>query len=333
MIHFIHYKYRPKTLDHFYILPDIKNKLKILSKYKNINNLIIYGKNGSCKKTLLLCFLNQFFNNSNTIYNTQTIDFTLSNNYNLFYKVSSHHFEFNFIDNPFINKLILFEIIFPLLNNKSIINTQTIIIIFNLHKIHNYFNIIKNITEKYSNIVLLCTSNIYINYSNNFIQLKSNINNYFDLLKISLRIKNDYSLNISNNTIKQYINLSNYDINILFNIYQHIINQNILHSKNNLIKTKIFNFDFISQIKNILLKNDINDFNQIKIIINNILIFKYYNVNTIIDLLISNIFHIIKNKSMFIYDLSTLFINSNLNNLNDDIILFDTIILCIYKYL
>lgn len=333
MIDFIHYKYRPKTLDNFYILPDIKNKLKILSKHKNINNLIIYGKNGSCKKTLLLCFLNQYFNNSNIIYNTKSIDFILSNNYNLFYKVSSYHFEFNFIDNPFINKLILFEIIFPLLNNKSIINTQTIIVIFNLHKIHNYFNIIKNITEKYSNIVLLCTSNTYINYSNNFIQLKSNINNYFDLLKISLHIKNDYSLNISNNTIKQYIEISNYDINILFNIYQHIINQNILYSKNNLFKVKIFDFNFISQIKNILLKNDINDFNLIKNIINNILIFKYYNIYNIIDLLITNILDIIKNKPMFIYELSTLFINSNLNNLNDNIILFDTIILCIYKYL
>ena len=70
-------------------------------------------------------------------------------------------------------------------------------------------------------------SQIFIDKSINFIQLKSNINNYFDLLKLSLVIKKDYKLKISNKEIKEYINFSNYNINILFNIYQNIIN-NIL---------------------------------------------------------------------------------------------------------
>lgn len=333
MINFIHIKYRPKILENFTILSDIKNKLFSLSNNDYLSNLIIYGKNGSCKKTLLLCFLNKYFNNSNVIYNTQCIDFTLSNNYNLFYKVSSKHFEFSFIDNNYINKLIVLEILYPLLNNKSILNQQTIIVIFNIHKIQNNITIIKNITEKYHNVILLCTSQIFINKSINFIQLKSNINNYFDLLKLSIVIKKDYKLKISNKEIKEYIKFSNYDINILFNIYQNIINNNSLKCKEDTLNVKKLDLNFMKQIKEILLKNDVNDYNRIKIIINNILIFKCYNISIIIELLVLNILPNIKNKYLFIEDIISLNINKNNNNLNDDIILFDTIILCIYKHL
>lgn len=333
MINFIHIKYRPKILENFTILSDIKNKLYCLSNNDYLSNLIIHGKNGSCKKTLLMCFLNKYFNNSNVVYNTQCIDFTLSNNYNLFYKVSPKHFEFTFIDNIYINKLIVLEILYPLLNNKSILNEQTIIVIFNIHKIQNNITIIKNITEKYHNVVLLCTSQIFINKSINFIQLKSNINNYFDLLKISLIIKKDYKLKISNKEIKEHIKFSNYDINILFNIYQNIINNNSLKCKEDTLNVKKLDLNFMKQIKEILLQNDVNDYNKIKIIINNVLIFKCYNISIIIELLVLNILPNIKNKYLFIEDIISLNINKNNNNLNDDIILFDTIILCIYKHL
>ena len=261
----------------------------------------------------------------------------MSNNYNLFYKVSPRHFEFTFIDNIYINKLIVLEILYPLLNNKSILNEQTIIVIFNLHKIHNNITIIKNITEKYHNVVLLCTSQNFIDKSINFMQLKTNINNYFDLLKLSLLIKKDYKLKISNNDIKNNIKFSNNDINILLNIYQNIINNNMYeeNSQNmeNSLKVKKLDLNFITQIKEILLENDVNDYNKIKNIINNILIFKYYNVSVIIDLLITNILPNIKNKHLFIEDIESLTFDSTNNNLNDNIILFDTIILCIYKHL
>lgn len=337
MLDFIHMKYRPKILDNFNILLDIKNKLYSLSKNSYLANLVIYGNYGSCKKTLLLCFLNKYYNNSNIIYNTQCIDFTLSNNYNLFYKVSPKHFEFTFIDNMYINKLIVLEILYPLLNNKSILNKQTVIVIFNLHKIQNNITIIKNITEKYHNVVLLCTSQKFIDKSINFMQLKSNVINYFDLLKVSLIIKKDYNLKISNNDIKDNIKFSNKDINILLNVYQNIINNNTyennLQFKDQLLKVKKLDINFLNQIKEILLEKDINDYNKIKNIINNILIFKCYNISVIIELLIVNIIPIIKNKYLFIKDISSLNFNSNINNINDNIILFDTIILCIYKHL
>ena len=46
MINFIHIKYRPKILENFTMLSDIKNKLSSLSNNDYLSNLIIYGKNG-----------------------------------------------------------------------------------------------------------------------------------------------------------------------------------------------------------------------------------------------------------------------------------------------
>ena len=46
MTNFIHIKYRPKKLEDFYILHDIKDKLLKLSKNNILMNMILYGKNG-----------------------------------------------------------------------------------------------------------------------------------------------------------------------------------------------------------------------------------------------------------------------------------------------
>ena len=83
----------------------------------------------------------------------------------------------------------------------------------------------------------------------------------------------------------------------------------------NSLKVKKLDLNFITQIKEILLENDVNDYNKIKNIINNILIFKYYNVSVIIDLLITNILPNIKNKHLFIEDIESLTFDSTNNNL------------------
>jgi len=119
----------------------------------------------------------------------------------------------------------------------------------------------------------------------------------------------------------------------LFNIYQNIINNNISKCKEDTLNVKKLDLNFMKQIVEIILKNNVNDYNKIKNIINNVLIFKCYNISTIIELLVSNILPNIKNKYLFIDDIISLNINKNNNSLNDDIILFDTIILCIYKHL
>lgn len=334
MANFVHIKYRPKTLQTFNILHDVKNKLLRLSNNKDLTNTILYGKNGCCKKTLLLCYLNNYFNNSNEIYNTQIINFTLSNNYSYFYKVSSKHFEFTLIDNYNINKLIIIEVLYSLIKTKSIINDNTIIIINNIDKLSLYFKMLQDIIEKYKNIIILGTSSKYIYNSISFMQLNCNIMNYFDLLKLSLQIKNNYNININNNTIKEYIYESNFDINILLNIYQHIINKSII-SKNKLtdvIKNNTNN-NHINNIVTILYNKNIDDFPKIKNILNTILIYKSYSISNIINYIYSKIINIIIDKHNFIYDYSSLTDKINYNNDTQNIILLDTIILCIYKYI
>ena len=73
-MNFIHIKYRAKKLEDFEILNENKEELKILGIKRIMENIIFYGKDGSCKKTLLLCYLNKYFDNDNSIYNTKTID-------------------------------------------------------------------------------------------------------------------------------------------------------------------------------------------------------------------------------------------------------------------
>lgn len=336
MTNFIHIKYKPTNLQNFYILHDIKNKLLKLSNNKHLNNIILYGNNGSCKKTLLLCYLNNYFNNSNIIYNTKVVNFTLSNNYNLFYKCSSKHFEFCLIDNSYTNKLIILEILYELVKSKSIINQNTIIIIFNIHKLYDYFSLIKHIIEKYTNIIVLGTSNTYINKSSIFMQLKVNTLNYFDFLKLSLNIKNDFNLQITNKNIKNFIYESNYDINILLNLYQNIINHNLLKKQSKInynIDIKFKNTNYITDIINILIQKNINDFYKIKNIINNILIYKYYNIDSIINIIFNKIIIFIKDKHNFVYNYTSLTNNIYFNNDINNIILLDTLILCIYKYI
>ena len=58
-MNFLCYKYKPKKLEEVNYNLDAKNKLDILSKNKDITNMIFYGPSGSGKKTLLNLFLNQ----------------------------------------------------------------------------------------------------------------------------------------------------------------------------------------------------------------------------------------------------------------------------------
>ena len=71
---------------------------------------------------------------------------------------------------------------------------------------------------------------------------------------MSLTIKKDYKLNISNNIIKNNIKNSNYNINIFLNLYQHIINKNILeknfkHIVDDTNKIKSFDIDWPDDFK------------------------------------------------------------------------------------
>lgn len=323
---FINYKYSPKYIHDIDYNLAAKNKLIHLAKNKIIDNIICYGSSGTGKKTLLTSYLNSYFDNDNSIYNLKTIDYTLSNNYKVIYKYSPKHFQIYLTDNPKNNLLIISEVIKSLCNTLSVVNKNTIIIIYNINKLQNNLIHLKYISEKYINTKFLCTSNSFCNLSISFLQIRFNKLTYFDLLKITLKINKYDNLNLNNNNIKKYIVSSN-NLNDLLNILQlHKNNKNNINILDNII-------NILDNIINILLKKNIKDFDLIKNNLNILLITQFYSINYILNYIFQNIIHEIKNKHDFTNEFANL--TKNLNTYNDikSIILLDTSIFYIYKML
>lgn len=320
MSHFIHYKYKPKFLDHIKYNSYLKNYLYSFSQSKDLQNLILYGPPGNGKKTYILCFLNQYFNNDNIIYNTTTFNYTLSNNYKIHYKSSSYHYQINLLDNYKNNILIIHELIYYLIQSKSIINNYIIIILHNIHKLQKNINLLKIIMEKYSHVKFICTSNQRFNELELAIQLRVQKLSEFELLQITIFINKKQKLNLSNKNIISIVKQSSNNLNILLNSIQSIINNT---ENNNLL---------LNNICNILKNKNISDFPKIKQFLNKIIIFNSYDINYIIQYILSYISPFISNNSEFIYELNS-FIQINTTTIVQDIITLDTFIFLIYKFL
>ena len=318
MCEFIPYKYKPHTFDQIHYNCDIKTKLLRLNSNKYIQNMIFYGSNGCCKKTLLYCYLNNYFNNDHTIYNTTTIDYTLSNNYKISYKVSSRHYQIYLLDNPKNNILIMSELLQYLIQNKNILNNNIIIIIHNIEKLQDNLHILKNISEKYLHVVLLCSSLKKCDSLSLFLQLRIRQLTYFELLQISVYINKYEKINLNPIELKNIILKSNNNINILLEILQNIINNsNEEYSLDNII--------------DIIKKKNIKDFPIIKTHLNHLLIYKCYNIDYIIEYIYKYIINFIKNKQEFISEVAILTKSIHSNNIVKHIILLDTYIFYIYK--
>lgn len=324
---FLHYKYKPKKINEIMYNIDLKDKLEICAKKTDIFSMILYGPEGIGKKTLLHCYLNQYFNNDNSVYNLSTIDFVLSNNYKVYYKTSSRHFQIYFTENPKNNIYIIYELINSLLRYKSVTNNYLIIMIYNIDRLQDNIIHLKYISEKYPCVVFLCTTSKHISISLPFIQLKCNRLCYIDLLKITVKINKYENLKLSNKEIKIIINTSFNNLHNLFNILQSIkLDQGYINSISN-------NIDLIDNIIVTLLKKDVHDFPQIKTILNNILIHNTYSLEYVIYYIFSKILYHISNKSEFIYETAQLSENLIINNDIKAIILLDTYIFYIYKML
>ena len=309
---FITSKYSPLSIENIDYNLSAKNKLITLAKKKIIDNIICYGGNGCGKKTLITTYLNLYFNNDNSIYNLKTVEFTLSNNYKIIYKVSSKHFQIYLTDNPKNNILIIDELVASLCNTLSVINNNIIIIIYNVHKLQDNLIYLKYICEKYIHTKFLCTSNKFSNLSIPFLQIRCSKLSYFDLLKITLKINKSENFKLTNQKIKKII-LSSNNLNDLLNILQ------IYKNNDNII--------------NILLKKNINDFDLIKGNLNTLLITQNYSINYILNYIFKNIIHHIQNKHEFTNEYCILTENLIIYNDIKSIILLDTIIFYIYKML
>lgn len=316
MVGFIHYTYRPRILQNIYYNSKLKKYLMQLSK-NEMSNIILYGPQGTCKKTFIQCYLNQYFKNDNIIYTTNTFHYTLSNNYKIYYKTSNYHYQISLLDNYKNNILILQELINYLICSKSIINKYTIIILYNIHKLDNNVNLLKNIMEKYYNVRFLCSSSKRHNDLELAIQLRAEKLSEFELLKIAFIINKKENLNIDYNNLLLLVKDSSNNINILLNSIQSTINKTINP------------IDLLNKICIILQKKNIQDFPEIKQLLNQLIIFNSYDIHFIIDFIYKKIIDYIKNKSEFITYISS--IKNINNNIVKNIIILDTYIFYIYK--
>lgn len=137
-------KYRPKSLNELNHTPELTTKLSNLSADQNINNIpniLIYGPNGSGKKTRVMALLNRIYcNDSNHVFKLK-IDVRE-------FKVNSRNLEINVVSSPYhieitpsdlgysYDKIAIQQIIKELgsvahqfvVNNKSTVKFKTIVI-------------------------------------------------------------------------------------------------------------------------------------------------------------------------------------------------------------
>ena len=326
-MNFLFYKYKPKNLEDIEYNLDVKKKLTILSNNNDITNMIFYGPSGTGKKTLLHLYLNKYFDNDNSIYKMSTFDYVLSNNYKVIYKVSPKHFQIYFTNNPKNNILIIYELIKNLLRSKSVINDYTIIVIYDIDKLQNNIIHLKYITERYPYVIFLCTCNKFINISIPFIQMRFAKLNYFDLLKICVKINKNEKLLLTNDNIKKIIDSSIYNLNNLLDNLQSIKNKKTINMEEN------YNFDILDNIVKILLNRNIDDFPKIKTNINTLFISKSYSIEYIIEYIYMQIIDHIHNKYYFTSQIGDLSQNLVVNNDIKTIICIDTFIFLCYKVL
>ena len=125
---YIH-KYRPHSLKDITYNKDVSNNLTKLANLRVINNMLVYGINGSGKKTFVLSYLadiygcNIFNIRSNNIV-TNKIDTDLK------YKNSSYHIEIDLSKYSSANKKKLIEFIKVYSSTLNVVTKEPKIIIF-----------------------------------------------------------------------------------------------------------------------------------------------------------------------------------------------------------
>jgi hypothetical protein len=216
-------KIKPIFFNEYIINKDITNKLQNFIKY-DIDNLIIYGKEGSGKFTLLKSLLNEYYN---TDIKTSLVSFKINTNYNNYKNISIYNSIYHFeivINKYFIsNKVLLINLLNIITSDSSVNNNDyKIIIIRNLHYANaEFILLIKNIIEKKYNSIkfLLTTTNL-----TNVIMLKT----FCTLVRLNYSPKETIS-----NYINKYVKSNN--IKIKKNIIETIVNENYSYGLNKIL--------------------------------------------------------------------------------------------------
>jgi hypothetical protein len=322
-------KIKPIFFNEYIINKDITHKLKNFIKY-DIDNLILYGKEGSGKFTLLKSLLNEYYNKD---IKTSLVSFKINTNYNNYKNISIYNsiYHFEIVINKYFvsNKVLLMNLLNIITSDSSVNNNDyKIIIIRNLHYANTEFILsIKNIIEKKYNSIkfLLTTTNL-----TNVIILKP----FCALVRIKYSPKNDIS-----NCINKYVKSNN--IKIKKNVIETIVNENYSYGLNKILiklEKKIINVkydDILLDNYNIILQlmneKKLININKIRNILYD-LQSKNINIETIFKLLID---YIIKSKikeKETVIDM-IIYYNKNYNKSYKNIIQIESLIINIIPYL
>jgi replication factor C subunit 3/5 len=139
-------KYLPKTVDDYFLHPELQSFLKNL-KNKDLPNLILYGQEGAGKKSFLsVLFPGKKIKNVRSIkYNSKTVDYTIYN--------TPHTIEIDSKELKIYNKYLLQNIIKNIAETKRVNdNKSKIIVIHNAHFLDKDFQyILRKMIELYIN--------------------------------------------------------------------------------------------------------------------------------------------------------------------------------------
>ncbi len=198
-------KYLPKTVEDYYFHPNIQNLLKNINK-TDLPNLIIYGREGSGKKS----FLSVLFPEKkikiikNIKYNSKYIDYTLY--------ISKYTIEIDSKELKIYNKYLLQNIIKSIADTKRVNdNTCKIIIIHNTNYLSNDFQfILRKMIELYihnAKFILITTSlNKIINpIKSRCLGIRIASPSYNDIEKFINKVNKEEKLNISRLKIKKIV--------------------------------------------------------------------------------------------------------------------------------
>ena len=261
--------YKPTQFKQFIINKHITTKLSLFN-INNLQNIILFGKKNSGKKTLLYAFINHLFNiGDNNSINIRTVTETnkyKTTSYTYTYKQCDYFYEIDFLKNIKNIKKIINHFIKQLCSNKTLHDKYRIIIIRNIDVI-NKQNIksLSYIIEKYYRY-------------NKFIILSEgkNMNIYYSKIKnLCFTIK----CYICTNEIEEYLRYTKKKYTT--NIKNKIIQCNDLYTVQQLIHYKTLpQYEpihvFLKKIHTLLLKSsDILFISKLKTLIYDIYLLNY----------------------------------------------------------
>ena len=208
-------KYNPYFFEEFIIHKKIVSRLKVLSQYSDLLNIVLYGPEGTGKYTIAKNILSNLYGKD--IYKTKeyTISVKNSNNTKEFTILqSNYHFEIGINKYIFNDKNSLSNVLDKLSSNRNIINKYNIILIRNIDYLSTesltFFK--RKLETIYNNCSFILTCHSISSFCNilksRFTYVRVPLPESVELIDFLNIIKKKESINVTNTNIKDIVKIS-----------------------------------------------------------------------------------------------------------------------------